>query len=182
MQWWRARPQDQHVSLPEDARQAKLPGREVIPKVSTEDELRMRWKRKEWKGFSSCVCKNSKDVSHHDVYRHSRESAMTRQEVRFEEGAGAETSGYTPPGAWTGWFAIFMEEQSIEDRKKCFSLRGSIRTDDMYQRISSIEVIGILRCMRNDTEEERKEPHTEHRTPRGKTRVLTPSIKESWRK
>ena len=49
----------------------------------------------------------------------------------------------------------------------------------MYQRISSIEVIGILR---NDTEEERKEPHTEHRTPRGKTRVLTPSIKESWRK
>ena len=30
--------EEMHVALPEDARQVKLPGREVMPKVSTEDE------------------------------------------------------------------------------------------------------------------------------------------------
>lgn len=115
MQWWRACPQNQHVSLPEDARQAKLPGRVVIPKVSNEDELRMRWRRKEQKGFSSCMCKSSRGVSHHDVYQHSMESAMTRQEARLEQTAEAETSGCTPPGTWAGWSTISMEEQPIND-------------------------------------------------------------------
>ena len=103
------------MSLPEVARQAKLPSRVVIPKVSNENELRMRWRRKEQKGFSSCMCKSSRGVSHHDVYQHSMEFAMTIQEARLEQTAEAETSGCTPPGTWTGWSTISMEEQPIND-------------------------------------------------------------------